>query len=350
MFSELESEVENDTLVTIVSEKHCWRTLGGLRTRSYFSAREAMRSGCHLQEITFVLRHPEVMLCDLSNLEPPLSLCSAATIERAYRAVIEVAPRLLHRPDQRVITGEGLQPELAISGASDVELRECKARILAAVFEGNSVRADGQHEPTNTRGLTRTRRMVDAPERVAAIYNEFCAFYGQFIAPEHWSKTAALHQHRIYDDHIIWKQIEALGDYKLFIVSAGLPIGFAYVQSTGDDRVYFTEVHRQNDPTMLHRTKPFDTIYPTPRRSKNTWVVIDKAYTGGSIRLAAQRIRQLVGYDAEVLSVALFPKSLDAVASADYVVYAGRLIKVRDELPHLTAHNWHIELLRVGSP
>lgn len=55
---------------TIISEHHAWRTLTGLQTSDYYAYRKALMSGCHLQRASFELRHPEVMVCDLSNLDP----------------------------------------------------------------------------------------------------------------------------------------------------------------------------------------------------------------------------------------------------------------------------------------
>ncbi len=350
MTPEFDLEKDTASTVTIVSEKHCWRTLGGLRTRNHFLAREAIADGCHLQEITFLLRHPEVMLCDLSNLEEPLSRCTTEAIEMAYEDLQMSVREALDQRDQRVITGDGLQPELAISGRSKSELLERKTQILSALRARIGPTLPVVHDPRRARGIARTQALSQASERVQEIYNDFCSFYGQFITPAHWVNASALTQRLLYDDHLVWSQIAALAENKLFIVSAGLSLGLAFTEWTGDERIHFTEVHRQNDPTMLERVRAFDSIYPALPAQAGSWVVIDKAYTGGSIRLAAQRLRQHVGYHAPIFSVALFPKSLEAVASADYVVYAGRLIRVRDVIGRLTPTWWHIELLRMGSP
>ncbi|MEG0635950.1 MAG: hypothetical protein RR517_25880, partial [Pseudomonas sp.] len=78
---------------------------------------------------------------------------------------------------------------------------------------------------------------------------------------------------------------------------------------------------------------------------QSSWVVIDKAYTGGSIRHAANVIRETYGYDTEIKTVALFPKSFGALMGADYAVYAGRLFNVKEHASRLDRDNWHTQLI-----
>lgn len=337
------SPVEKD--ITIVSEKHCWRTLGGVETDSYLKVREAVRNGCHLQSASFVLRHPEVMLCDLSNLERPLSLCATQMIEIVH-AQLDAATRAQRQLGEfRRIHGNGLNPEIAISGSSKSELERFKSALLAEVFGATNISAAFANTPHSARGLERASLLVESSLQTQDLYNDFCAYYGRYITPAHWRHCSALNLKLIYSPHEIWSKLTALADHKLFILSAGLALGAAYVEATRDRPIYFTEVHRQNDPSALHRVEDFDEIYPDPRVAHGSWLVVDKAYTGGSLRLAAKRLRKCLGYDVPIRTVALFPKSLEAVAAADYVVYAGRLIDVRSVIGGLKPSNWHLQLL-----
>lgn len=348
MLSRERSQEELSQTVTITSQKHCWRTLGGTRTQSYTDARQAMNDGCHIQDLTIVLRHPEAMLCDLSNLEPPLSSCSTADIEKLFAGISVLTDAAEKSEPVRRIYGEDLRPEIAVSAASKDLAKSFKARILKTALENNAIEPFDYGSRLRARGIGKSRHIISSSQNTQEIYNAFCAHYGRYVASTYWASSSALNQSLIYDDHIVWRQIESLGDNKLFIISAGLAIGLGYAESTDDDRLFFTEVHRQNDPSVLQRRAPFDKIYPDPHDLPGSWVVIDKAYTAGSIRHAKHRLRKQLGYDTEIITVALFPKSLEAVTAADYVVYAGRLIAVKDIVCDLLFEDWHVRLLRAG--
>lgn len=64
------SQNQRTKSITIISEYHGWRTLSGVQTSDYYTYRNAILNGCHLQRASFDLRHPEEMICDLSNLDP----------------------------------------------------------------------------------------------------------------------------------------------------------------------------------------------------------------------------------------------------------------------------------------
>lgn len=333
--------------ITIVSEMHCSRKLGGVETADWHRAKAAIIDGCELQMAKFVLRHPEVMLCDLSNPDERLSRCDSIDIEAIFKSIDQGLCKQGLPDGVRRIEGDGLHPEIALSGPVKKDLEQLRDRILAKEYSKFMI------EPAvvalHGRGLHRSVSLRKASALTQDLYSEFCAFYGQFIDPAKWTATGALNVRSIYSDHDVWTALMPLAQNKLFVVSAGLALGLGYVNATQDSRVYFTEVHRQNDPALLHKSEPFEGVFPEPERDGSSWLLMDKAYTGGTIQLAAKRLRERVGAAADIKTVALFPKSLAAVLSCDFVVYAGRLIEVRTIANQLHPDTWHIQLLYTGA-
>ncbi|MEG0635906.1 MAG: hypothetical protein RR517_25650, partial [Pseudomonas sp.] len=250
------------TPITIISEQHCWRTLGGLNTNDYFAYKNALSDGCHLQSASFNLRHPEEMICDLSNLEAPFDVLSAGEIIHIWN-VLKQLTCALESNGVRRIDGDGLSPEIAISGPSKNELTVLKNVLLSKAaeltgFDKRPCKAE------RSRGLGKRRLLIDAKQTTIDFHNAFCAFYSQFVLPSHWEADKIFNTRFIYDEHPIWKQIEQLGTNKLFVLGAGLPLALSYLDSTDDRNVFFSEVHRQNDATLLGKFSLFEDIYPRP--------------------------------------------------------------------------------------
>ncbi|MNV57880.1 hypothetical protein D3C71_1502300 [compost metagenome] len=101
------SESSNSTLVTIISEHHAWRTLSGVQTNDYYAYRNALLNGCHLQKASFELRHPEVMIYDLSNIEPDFDYLSDDEIINTWK-YLNLRTSKLNSIELRKIKGDGL--------------------------------------------------------------------------------------------------------------------------------------------------------------------------------------------------------------------------------------------------
>lgn len=327
---------------TLVSEHHCRRRLGAYQFTEFAAAQAAIRVGGQIQELSLTLRHPETMLCDLSNLDAPFADWPTSAIEEAF-FVIDRALSNTRLPEGfRRITGDDLKPEVAISGPSHSELVSWKEKFLAETLASFVPPPVARDAP---RGLHRSCSLIDADERIQRIVRKFALHYSQFVHPAYWDEHPALNLRRLYSDHPVWQSIAALPGHKLYVLSAGLAIGASYMAATGDTNIYFTEHHRQNDPNQLSRICSLTGIFPDPPDT-DRWVIVDKSYSGGTIEAAAAILEARLGRRLDITKVALFPKSLEGVKRADYAVYAGRLFRCNEVLPHLSADAWHLELLR----
>ncbi|KNH24434.1 hypothetical protein ACS77_19890 [Pseudomonas syringae] len=340
----LHSLNQRTNFITIISEHHGWRTLSGVQTSDYYTYRNAILNGCHLQRASFDLRHPEEMICDLSNLEQIYNGMSGENIVRVWSYLNSSTSKINSREVRR-IKGDGLSPEIAISGPSKSLLGNLKNSLISEAFAHLHREVSRVRTREDIRGITKSRLLINTSNETMEFHNKFCAFYSKYISHEHWDSSIALNTRYVYEDHPIWSKIEKIAKNKLFLLSAGLPLALGYLAATGDHNIFFSEVHRQNDSSLLSRDDAFQDVFPTPTSSNGPWLIIDKAYTGGSLRQAANMIRKKFGYDVEVKTVALFPKSFSAFMSADYAVYAGKLFEVKSYAPRLDRDHWHIQLI-----
>lgn len=335
---------QRTNLITIISEHHGWRTLSGIQTNDYYTYRSAIRDGCHLQRASFDLRHPEEMVCDLSNLDPIYNGMCGDEIIKIWK-YLNLSIKKIETKGIRRIEGDGLSPEIAISGPSRSMLTGLKNALLndAFTYYQRNIIISNTKKPS--RGVAKNRLLINTTSSTVDFHNRFCAFYSKYVSHEHWDSSAVLNTRYIYEDHEVWHQIEKIAKNKLFILSAGLPLALGYLAATGDPNIFFSEVHRQNDSNLLNKSNAFQDIFPTPTSSSDTWLIIDKAYTGGSLRQAANKIRKKYGYGVDVKTLALFPKSFSAFIGSDYAVYAGKLFNVRAYAPQLDRDLWHIQLI-----
>lgn len=338
--------------IKIISRQHCWRTLGGVITNDQYEYKRHLKNGCQLQNILFTMRNAEEMIIDLSNLNEPFSLMSSFVILTAWNNINNNINDYLNKIEAqfkniRKITGYGLDPEIAISGVSKAELEEIVSIIISKTI--NHIDVYSVNNSYNARGIHKTRLMKSLPEDTVKVYDNFRYEYSKNISIGALEDCPTLHIQKIYENHQVWKEIKEIAKNKLFIISAGIPLALAYHAATQDKNIFFCEVHRQNDNTHLYKINEPVGIYPTPDKlNKESWVIIDKSYTGGSIQRAYKFLITSLGYDTNILKLSVFPKTLQAFSSSDFSIYAGRLIKVRQIIARLKSHTWHKQLLYFG--
>ncbi|MCP2019744.1 UNVERIFIED_ORG: hypothetical protein J2Y84_004585 [Pseudomonas reinekei] len=338
------SKDSSSSFITIISEHHAWRTLSGVQTNDYYAYRNALLNGCHLQKASFELRHPEVMIYDLSNIEPIFNYLSDDEVVNTWK-YLNLRTSQLNSSELRKIKGDGLSPEIAISGPSKPLLLEYKKSLIREALSNIPHNKQFLSIESTIRGIAKNRLLIATNDETMDFHNRFCAFYSEYISHEHWHSSLALNTRYIYENHAIWHKIKTIAKNKLFLLSAGLPLALGYLATTGDRNIFFSEIHRQNDPSLLTRDDEFLDIFPHTSSSNESWLIIDKSYTGGSLRAASNMIRKKLGYELEIKTLALFPKTFSAFMSADYAIYAGKLFEVRSYASRLDRENWHTQLI-----
>lgn len=244
------------------------------------------------------------------------------------------------------VCGDELKTEIAITGSNKQELQYIKDAVLGEVYEKIDIKNKMYLNLYEARGIHQIRNLNDSSDDVKAFYNSFAAKYKEYIKPEAYEQIKIFNQNLIYQNHMVWSEIQKLAENKLFILTAGLPIALGYMNATMDKNIFFTEVHRQNDPYQMYRKKTFNSVYPEINKENrnHSTVIIDKIYTGGSLHVA-ENILNNNESDSKTLKVGLFPKSYHSLQNIDYVIYAGRLIKSEYILRNFSPENWHFDLL-----
>src|SRR5699024_660316 len=308
--------------------------------------KQAIDNGCSVQKVKYTLRYPEVMICDLSNPEFPLNLCDSQTIYDCFILIENLLDGYLKNTNVFRVYGDELKTEIAITGPKKQEIQYIKEAVLWEVYEKVNIKNKMYLNLYEARGIHQIRNFNDSSEDVKSFYNSFTEKYKEYIKPEAYGRIEILNQDLIYQNNMVWVEIQKLAENKLFILTAGIPIALGYMNYTMDNNIHFTEVHRQNDPYQMYRRKTFNSIYPElNKEDKNkSTVIIDKIYTGGTLQVAESILNNHESAK-KTLKVGLFPKSYHSLENVDYVIYAGKLIKSEYILRNFSPEDWHFDLL-----
>ncbi|MBC1936704.1 hypothetical protein HCA69_10025 [Listeria grandensis] len=328
--------------VTLTSNQHFGRTVSGVEISSMKEVDKAIDKGCSIQGIKYILRNPEVMICDLSNLEYPLSTCTENTILKCFEYIQANLDKKLFNTTIKKIYGEGLVTEIAICGPSVRDLDNIKQEILEEAYKELEILTKVQYSLYDAKGIERIREVDKISSRAMIVQNELLNYYKSYVWEKDISNIKIFNIKKVYQNHRIWSDIRSLGTNKLFILNAGLQLALAYINSTGDKNIYFSEFHRENDPYEQYKKMPFNEIFPKISNDESV-VVVDKMYTGGTIRLAVEQL-QKEGIQ-NIITVGLFPKAFKSLITVDYFVFAGKLYETKEVLHKLSEDNWHKELI-----
>ncbi|MTI43206.1 phosphoribosyltransferase [Roseibium hamelinense] len=327
-----------------MSTAHNARTLGGVELESASDCLDAIGSGYSIQAVKFTLRKPEFMLSDLANPSRPVSMLSSADIQLYHELVRRALDAEGQELRSRLITGAGLNTEIALYGEDRESLLTEGRRIQERALHMFGLEQRLQiHNPFYARGIGKTRLLETLYAQTRAEYQALREELSPYYISEFQKYVNVFNLKCVYANHAIWQQLRQLGENFVFILNSGAAIYLSMVNATRPMPALFLEIHRQNDAYELFRRKNVDLLVrgePDPAKS---FVIIDIAYTGGSLLAARESIREHFGAHADVKTVGLFPKSYEAVKRLDYCVYAGRLIGVSER--SFTPLNWHNELL-----
>ncbi|MBC1604421.1 hypothetical protein HCJ39_06815 [Listeria rocourtiae] len=328
--------------IMLTSKQHFGRTVSGVEITSLKDVNKAITKGCSVQNVKYILRNPEVMICDLSNLEYPLSLCDVSVIWDCFEYIWDNLDKKLFKTPIKRVYGEGLDTEIAICGPSLSDLEDIKKEVLMEAYDKFQILTNIKYSLYDAKGVERIRDIDKISSHAIHIKTELLEYYRTFIWEKDITKIKLFNTEKIYQNHRIWSDISSLGDKKLFVLNAGFQLALAYTNSTGDKNIYFSEFHRENDPYEQYKKYAFNDIFPEID-GKESIVVIDKMYTGGTIQLAVEQL-QRKGI-SDIVTVGLFPKAFKSLSSVDYFVFAGNLYKTSSVLHKLSEINWHKELL-----
>jgi hypothetical protein len=327
-----------------MSTAHNARTLGGVELESASDCLSAIGDGYSIQAVKFTLRKPEYMLSDLANPARPVSMLSSEDIQRYHELIREALGTENPELQSRLITGAGLNTEIALYGDNKESLLKEGPRVQERALRMFSLEQRFQiHNPFYARGIQKTRQMETLYTQTKAEYAALREQLAPFYIDEFQKYVNVFNLKAVYANHAIWQQLRQLGGNFVFILNSGAAIYLSMVNSTGFMPALFLEIHRQNDAYELFRRQDIDVLVRGAPDPTKPFVIVDIAYTGGSLIAARKSIHERYGDHVDVKTVGLFPKSYEAVKRLDYCVYAGRLIDLSER--NFTPLNWHNELL-----
>ncbi|WP_367714301.1 hypothetical protein AB2N04_01040 (plasmid) [Nitratireductor sp. GISD-1A_MAKvit] len=327
-----------------MSTAHNARTLGGVILERASDCLEAVQSGYSIQAVKFTLRKPEFMLSDLSNPSQLISLLSSEDIRLYHDLIREALEAESAELRSRIITGSGLKTEIALYGQDQESLQKEGQRVQERALKLFGLEKRLQvHNPFCSRGIAKSRSMDSLYSQTLSEYHKICGELAPYYIEEFRKYVSVFNLKTVYANHAVWQKIRDLGHNFVFILNSGLRFYLSMINSTGLFPAAFFEVHRQNDAYELFRRRDVDMIQTGELDRAKPTVIIDIAYTGGSILRAREMIEERLGPGAQIVTVGLFPKSFEAVNRLDYCVYAGRLIRLSER--RYSPLDWHTELL-----
>ncbi|MBR9680918.1 MAG: hypothetical protein GOU98_03790 [Candidatus Altiarchaeota archaeon] len=138
-----------------------------------------------------------------------------------------------------------------------------------------------------------------------------------------------------------WEWVSETGMDVGFILHGGLAILRDYLSKSPEDlgRIRLFEMHLENDPyAFLRRKNTLDWMYPRTE-DPNEILIIDKSFSGGTLLKAKNTLK------GNHKSLALFPKSLEGVQTADFFYFAGRLFDSKTLNGLNLSSDWVSEIL-----
>lgn len=329
------------THVKIESEHHCFRALSGQLMNSVTTARVHMTDGAEIQAIQVTLRHPEICVFDVSNPSPVFLNWSAQDISELCGALRdEAALYCAENQEFTLITGNGLDAEICLSGPSKDSLEHAKLQILQSM---SASVPDASKLMCPVIKKSRPIRLIGSES--SAFLRRFSLDYSHMLVSNSWGHCRLLSLSEIYDLDPLWREIGEAFDGFCFVLGGGMPMYLSIIEMVGPQPVMFLEYHRQNDANDLVRAPKtnFEKTYHWGEVDIRSVAIVDKVYSGGSLSMAAERYSELHP-GVKTTKIGLFPKSLEGVLSCDKVVFAGQLVDVGPLRARLRPADWHLTL------
>ena len=327
--------------ITISSRAHNNRTLGGVRVASKAECLHFIKMGFSIQRSEFELRRPEQMISDLANPQHPISRMSAKGI-LAYHDSVK---RLLKGSnyERHQIIGDNLDTELAVHASSATEAKFLKDKIHREAIDGLEIELEKQFGSWDARGLERSLPLEASDANTLMEYQAIKREIEDHYHTDFLEYLSVSNIDTLYRNHLAWSALRSLGFNYVFVLNSGLRLYLSMINAVDVPSATFVEVHRENDESELFRKRDIEVLERGSIDINRPFVVVDIAYTGGTVRAAAKLVEKIYGENISVITVGVFPKTLEAVTTLDYCIYGGRLLRTRDLSP--TRSSWVKELL-----
>ena len=327
--------------VTITSAAHSNRTLGGVQVASKAACLHYIDLGFSIQRTQFELRRPEQMVSDLANPQYPVSRMGKDGIMAYHKAV----NRLLDEDKFREfrILGDHLDTEIAVHAESISQAQIIKNSVHEEAIKYVGSQYLNAYGSWNSRGLERCSSLETASLATKREYSAIKETIASYYHADFLDYLSVLKINELYRNHAVWKELHALGSNFVFVLNSGVRLYLSMFEALGEHTAIFVEIHRENDAAELFRKQDIAYLERGSVRKDKTFVIVDIAYTGGTVLEAKKKVCEIYGPGIKTITVGVFPKTLEAVLSMDYSLYAGRLLPTRNS--SLKRESWMHRLL-----
>lgn len=258
----------------------------------------------------WILRAPEIALCDLSNpLRNPVQ--DPEEIYKLHQALEEAGPQnvidaVTEDLDARHLGGISTEAITKVGGADD-RVKEVPMRAYDYLRD-SEFWPEGEYDMRSDIRLEETRS-EELPSRLEGVYSYLQEFYESVSNTEITTRRL----------NGVWEDLPE-ADVNLFVPKAGIKYFFGYVESQTTTPAMLWEHHRGVNPTK--EVKFFERDL-----DGKTVNVIDKSYSGGTVRELGEKVESEGGYPQ---NISVFPKSSEAVSSSDYVLFGDTVLESED--------------------
>lgn len=291
-----------------------------------------------------ILRFPELCLFDLSNPRPHFSKLSGSQLLELWERAREIISEVVSNMGCILITGENLQSALYVCGPCMSTLNKLYRQFISVLTVGHRYMVEIENDLNSLSDLGERQFQQGYPyDFVQSIRNDYAQHLGTGALL--WSPLG----------RGTWRHVElpiknwlaGLNCNVGFILHAGLPFMVDYLMSIRGsiNHVFVVEFHLENDPYELLKKKTSDTWFYPRENVGDRYVIVDKAFSGGTLMKAKQAL------PANTLTVALYPKSYSAITRADYCLFGGKLFSQASiSKLDIERNNWSqiLTLLRNG--
>jgi hypothetical protein len=264
----------------------------------------------------FILRAPEVILCDLSEAytNPTLNLKEILTLSRVLNSlnISQLLNKIIsqHFPTLEIVLLEGKHSNFEIrAAASDRRVYKLPKILYRMLKESNL----WKKEIKRTRNILRNRKLKIKIKEINGCSPKTQNFYGKLQKEYSIFEKINLSNTAVYG---FWGSVPK-NDVYIFVPKAGIKYALGFIEEIGkSQQIMLWECHLSLDITK--ELKIFN------KKLKNKKVaIIDRSYSSNTLDYLGKKVAKEEG---QLLKIALFPKSKRAIQRSDYILFLDKLI------------------------